>query len=249
MVNRYQFYVIKLIANININININTSTNTNDMQLRNGKQVLVLGTKINPEPESVVPLFVDTVRNMIDQCNNIIVFLDRIQNVLKVFVLINQQPVETLTGIQDDYKLLSIIYKKTVEFTRVIIECSYIKIHTDDEKIVIIRLLYEMYKTRQTLASILWNARMDENVRKLLDDGDGHAELLYRCLKHIVSDESESCDYKIYSYGDMYYTDVELYDWYLLPNYDRVAGTDSYVRNADVCFCDAIRRFNVRLWN
>ena len=244
MTNRYQFYVVKLIANTKTS----TSTSTNDMQLRNGKQLLVLGTNPEPEPESMVHSFIGTVINMIYEFNNIIVFLDRIQNALEVFMLINQQPVETLTGIQDDYKLLSIIYKKTVEFTRVIIERSYIKIHTDDEKIVIIRLLYEMYKSRQTLASILWNARMDENVRKLLDDGDGHAELLYRCLKHIVSDESESCDYKIYSYGDMYYTDVELYDWYLSPNYDGVAGTDSYVRNADVCFCDAIRRFNVRLW-
>jgi hypothetical protein len=135
-----------------------------------------------------------------------------------------------------------------VELTRVIIEHSYVKIYTDDEKIAVIRLLYEMYKTRQTLKSILWRARTEKNVRKLLDDGDRHAELLYRCLKHIVSDESESCDYKIYSYGDMDYTDLELYDWYLSPNYGRVAGTDSYVRNADICFCDAIRRFNRMLW-
>jgi hypothetical protein len=86
------------------------------MQLRNGKQLVVLGTKINPEPEpepeSVVPLFIDTVRKMLDKCNNIVVFVDKINNVFDVFVSINHQSTKTLVdfSVSGEYLFISTIY-------------------------------------------------------------------------------------------------------------------------------------------
>lgn len=221
------------------------------MQLRNGKHLQNSNGNPVQTVQNNTQTFVETTTRMLDVCQRTYTTassIDKIKNVLHVFEFINQQPIETLTGMNDNFKFLSTIYKKTVGLTCVIIKRSYVETYADAEKVVTIRILYEMYKARQRVMPILWNARMDENVRKLLDDGDGHAELLYRCLKHIVSDESESCDYKNYSYGDMDYTDVELYDWYLGSNYGKVAESDPYVRNADVCFGEAIRRFNVRLW-
>jgi hypothetical protein len=234
-----------------------TKHKTDTMQLRNGKRLQnsnkpVQNSNGNPVQNNT-QIFVETTTRMLDVCQKTYATaspLDKITNVLRVFEFINQQPIETLTGMHDNYKFLSTIYKKTVGLTCVIIKRSYMETYADHEKVATIRILSEMYKARQRVMPILWSARTNENVRKILDNGDGggHADLLYRCLKHIVSDESESCDYMLPSYEANEYTDVELYDWYLLPNYGKVAESDPYVRNADVCFGEAIRRFNAMLW-
>ena len=80
------------------------------------------------------------------------------------------------------------------------------------------------------------------------EPGDRHSDQLYRCLKHMVSEESESNIYEVYKYEDGEYTDVELYDWHLLPNYSIGGWRDPYIENADTCFGDEISRYNRRLW-
>ena len=77
---------------------------------------------------------------------------------------------------------------------------------------------------RQTAAKIMWTARTSKSVQDMMENGDRHSELVYRCLKHIASDEAESCDYEFYTYEDGEYTDVELFDWHLLPNYSIGGG-------------------------
>ena len=221
------------------------------MQLRNGKHLQNSNGKPVQTVQNNTQTFVETTTRMLDVCQRTYTTassIDKIKNVLHVFEFINQQPIETLTGMHDNFKFLSTIYKKTVGLTCVIIKRSYVETYADHEKVATIRILYEMYKARQRVMPILWSARMNENVRVMLYEGDRHAELLYRCIKHIVSDESESCDYKIPLYEASEYTDVELYDWYLGSNYGKVAESDPYVRNADVCFGEAIRRFNAMLW-
>lgn len=213
------------------------------MQLRNGKQV-------TGKPDIILS-FTGTVRNLLDGCINTFSPIDKINAMCKVFDTINEQSDQTLSemGLGDDYKFLSTIYRKTVELTCVLIERSYLNEYYDEDKDAMIRLLSVMFQVRRTAAQILWTARTSKNVQNMMENGDRHSDLLYRCLKHIVSDEAESCDYEFYTYEDGEYTDVELFDWYLLPNYGRVLSRDDpYIMNADECFGAEIRRFNKMLW-
>lgn len=196
--------------------------------------------------------FEDTIENMLDDYYiRSHTFITKMQNCRTLFDTINKESVEELTqnGIADDYRLLSSVYKMIVSRTCDIVERSYTVEYADDEKAEIIRTLSAMRQTRDTVSWILWNARLEHSVHELMNTGDRHSERLYRCLKHIASDESEAHDYEIQLYDDGRYADVELYDWYLLRNYGCVATEDIYMRNADVCFGDIIRVFNPMLWH
>jgi hypothetical protein len=226
------------------------------MQLRNGKKTIAGAVAPTPTPTPTpVPVqptsFIEMTRqalNRHEQSLNTATYYERVNNLISVFGIINDQSVEILSGIGDDYKFMSTIYKKTVELTCCIIERSYQSQYTDDEKIAIIRLLSVMYQVRYTVSDILWDARTRQTIQDMMENGDRHSDQLYRCLKHMVSDESESYDYEIYKYEDGEYTDVELYDWYLLPNYYKNIKMDTYIVNADECFGGEIRRYNRRLW-
>jgi hypothetical protein len=176
-------------------------------------------------------------------------YYEQLNSLIAVFGIINDQSVETLSGMGDDYKFLATVYRKTVELMCVIINRSFTTEYTDEEKIAIIRLLEITYKVRYTVSDILWDARTNHQIREMMENGDRHSDLLYRCLKHMVSEESESDVYEVYKYEDGDYTDVELYDWYLLPNSRKISKYDAYIQNADVCFGDEISRYNRRLWS
>ena len=224
------------------------------MQLRNGKKTMAgaVAPTPTPTPVPVQPTsFIEMTRqalNRHEQSLNTATYYERVNNLISVFGIINDQSVEILSGIAEDCKFMSTIYQKTVELTCCIIERSYQSQYTDDEKIAIIRLLSVMYQVRCTVSHILWNARTRQTIQDMMENGDRHSDQLYRCLKHMVSDESESCDYEIYLYEDGEYTDVELYDWYFQSNYNECSTTDTYVKNADACFGGEIRRYNRRLW-
>jgi hypothetical protein len=176
-------------------------------------------------------------------------YYENLNSFLAVFGIINDQSVETLSGMGDDYKFVATVYRKTVELMCVIINRSFTTEYTDEEKIAIIRLLSLTYQVRYTVSDILWEVRTNHQIREMMENGDRHSDLLYRCLKHMVSEESESDVYEVYKYEDGDYTDVELYDWYLLPNYCKNIKADAYIENADVCFGDEISRYNRRLWS
>lgn len=227
------------------------------MQLRNGKQVSVTGntevtgntTKCVKCPDDHIS-FTNKVRNLMDGCVNTFSPIDKINAMCKVFDTINDQTVEMLSEIDmGNYKFLSTIYMKTVELTCDLIERTYLNEYYGEDKGSMIRLLSVMFQVRQTVAQIMWTARTSKSVQDMMENGDKNSELLYRCLKHIVSEESESYDYEFYTYEDGEYTDVELFDWYLLPNYSIGGWRDPYIDNADECFGAEIRRFNRRLWS
>ena len=226
---------------------------SNRMQLRNGKKTIAGAVAPASAPALVQPTsFIERVRealNRHEQSLNTATYYERVNNLISVFGIINDQSVEILSGIAEDCKFMSTIYQKTVELTCAIIERSYTTQYNDDEKIAIIRLLSVMYQVRCTASHILWNARTRQTIQDMMENGDRHSDQLYRCLKHMVSDESESYDYEVYKYEDGEYTDVELYDWYLLPNYYKNSKVDTYVVNADECFGGEIRRYNRRLWS
>ena len=215
------------------------------MQLRNGKQSVIKPTVVSNEIQS----FKDTIKLILDHISSDPgrSSIERIQLSTPIFETINQQSVETLTGVGNNHMFLSTIYKKATELTCVIIERSYTNMYldSDDEKIAIIRLLSEMFRAKRTISRILWKARTDPNIQDMMEKEDGHSELLYRCLRHIVSDDNE---YDIHLYEDGEYTDVELYDWYFLENYGKDESCDSFIMNSDACFGADIRGFNSLLW-
>ncbi len=219
------------------------------MQLRNGKNTL--GSASVPTPANEMS-FVDMTREALSrhvQIYETATYYEKLNSLLVVFGIINDQSVETLSGMGDDYKFLATVYRKTVELMCVIVERSYTNEYTDDEKIAIIRLLSLTYQVRWTVSDILWEVRTHHQIQEMMENGDRHSDLLYRCLKHMASEESESDIYEVYKYEDGEYTDVELYDWYLLPNYCKNSKADAYIENADVCFGDEISRYNRRLWS
>ena len=225
------------------------------MQLRNGKKILVSVPASAPAPVSVPApeqSFVDMTREALNrhvELYDTATYYEKLNSLFAVFNIINNQPVETLSGMGDDCKFLATIYRKSVELMCVIVERSYTNNYTDDEKIAIIRLLSLTYQVRYAVSDILWNARTNCQIQEMMENGDRHSEVLYRCLKHMVSEESESNIYEVYKYEDGEYTDVELYDWHLLPNYSIGGWRDPYIENADDCFGDEITRFNRRLWS
>jgi hypothetical protein len=84
-------------------------------------------------------------------------------------------------------------YRKCVAIICSVIECTH-KHKTEDispeTKRAFIRLLFAAYKVPVDVGKILWANRRDIN----LDD--------YRCLKHIISDESLPYNYDIDTYDD-----------------------------------------------
>ena len=217
------------------------------MHLRNGKQVASKQVASKQTPLS----FVDTIKHLLDEVVQSFSPIDKLNAMRNVFQAINKQSYQTLSemGANDDYKFISTIYRKTVELTCVIVDRSYANAYCYTDKVATIRLLSEMFQARQTAAQIIWDGRTSKDVQYMMEKCDRHSELLYRCIKHAISDEAESRDYEIHLYEDGEYTDEELYDWYLLPNYGEVASTDSYTKNADACFGSEIRRFNATLWH
>jgi len=125
-------------------------------------------------------------------------------------------------------------YRKCVEIICYIIECTH-KYNTEDlcpeTKCAFIRLLFAAFKVQVEIGEILWANRHD-----IIYMDDDH----YRCLKHIISDESLPYNYDIHTYDDGEYTDIELWDYYF---YFRTVP-DPYVQNADSCFSGEIRHRN-----
>ena len=214
------------------------------MQLRNGKE-----SSSEIQSSNEIQSFKDTVKLILDHISSDPgrSSIERIQLATPIFETINQQSVETLTGVGNNHMFLSTVYTKATELTCVIIERSYYNMYldSDDKKCAIIRLLSEMFRVKRTISRILWKARTDPNIQDMMEKEDGHSELLYRCLRHIVSDDNE---YDIHLYEDGEYTDVELYDWYFLENYGKDESCDSFIMNSDACFVADIRGFNSLLW-
>ena len=226
------------------------------MQLRNGKQVVASNTKktqtLTTYASDDKQSLVDELTRLIDirrRCHDTATDIEKMHNVLQVFKKLNEQSVEMLTGMDNSLKFASTVYQKTMELTCVLIERTYSHKHYDDsEKIAMIRMMSEMYRTRCAIRKIIWYGRKDKNIQDMMEAGDRHSEQIYRCLKHIVSDESESLDYNMFEYEDGEYTDLELYDWYFSNNRGDDASDDEFVNNADKCFGADISRFNRMLW-
>jgi hypothetical protein len=224
------------------------------MQLRNGKQLSVTASASVPviTGAETKEQFTAKMKVLINKCqpSDYGTKLDRLNNMLPIFTGINKMSVEMLTDFDPKLRFQTTLYEKSLELTVTIIERSYLFDKVSyEEKIASIRLLSEMYKARKTIADILWKGRTNKNIQEMMYAGDRHSEQLYRCLKHMTSDLSESTHYEIYTYDDGEYSDVELYNWFLLPNIDENLPDDEYINNADHCFGGKIDRFNVRMWN
>jgi len=191
----------------------------------------------------------ETINCISETIDNKILSTDMMNDVIYLLRRINGRCDDSLLNLSVyDNGEVCLMYSNIIEITCELVEQTYYLYFSDNNKTAIIRMLSELCQARLKLSQIILDSLINENIQYMMDNGDNHSELLYRCLKHIVSDESESSDYEIHLYEEGEYTDVELYDWYLLENCDRNISSDAYVANAYVCFEETIARFNTKLW-
>lgn len=206
------------------------------MQLRNGKQ-----TQVDVKEQFISNMYRLMRSNNGEPLGE--------QGSLPIFVSINEQTREMLVEFDNTLRFHATVYRKTAEFTCILMERSYTRTYSNKEKTVIIQLLSEMCKTREMIGRILWENRTNANIQEMMETDDGHSNLLYRCLRHIISDDWDICRYIHHQYTNREYNEVELYDWYLLPNFGKKIADDLFIRNADRCFGEEIHRYNRLLWN
>ena len=138
------------------------------------------------------------------------------------------------------------VYVNCVEIVKRIIVASYkhdsFSNKTNQE---FIRILYAANKLQKKLGTILWTLRTDERVFHILSN-ESTGESLYRCLRHIISDECIAYDYQIESYNMGDYSDVELWDYWFAPNCLIPESEDLFVKQAKHCLEAQIRFWNIR---
>ena len=142
-----------------------------------------------------------------------------------------------------DSQWLTTVYLKAIGIQCSIIEHSYRNENymRKNTKQAFILILSSAYKVQMKIGTILWTTRHEPHIREMLETDNG--DMMYRCLKHIISDESEPHDYEIYTYDDGEYSGEEIWDYYFGHN----AGAeydDPYITNADICLDDIIRHRN-----
>lgn len=145
-----------------------------------------------------------------------------------------------------DVLWLKDVYVNCVEIIKRIIIASYTHcLFTDKTKQEFIRILYAANKLQKKLGNIIWILRTDEQVFQILSI-ESTGESLYRCLRHIISDECIAYDYQIESYNMGDYSDVELWDYWFAPNCLIPESEDLFVKEAKHCLEAPIRFWNIR---
>lgn len=138
------------------------------------------------------------------------------------------------------------VYVNCVEIIKRIIVASYtISLFSDKTKQEFIRILHAANKLQKKLGNILWTLRTDERVFQILSN-ESTGESLYRCLRHIISDECIAYDYQIESYNMGDYSDVELWDYWFAPNCLISVEEDLFVKQAKHCLEAPMRFWNIR---
>ena len=177
-------------------------------------------------------------------------FLSRIEQTRGTLNYICEYSNEKLASI--DNESLVTLYLRSVNVIYTIIESSYtatsksFNVRTKKELIL---FLYSASKLQLAIGKVIWATRTTEANRKILNMDTEYAEFLYRCLRHIISDESLAYDYKIYTYNDCEYTEEELWDYYFAHNAEHPDKCDleRFLIQADTCLRGPIRHWNLRM--
>lgn len=205
------------------------------MYLRSGKKILSGGVVEEPFSVSLAAL-TRTMYNLSDirHSYNYEWFINRVGWTTGILNYILDRADDLKNT---DSQWLTTVYLKAINIQYSIIEHSYRNENYMHKKTkqAFIRILSSAYKVQMKMGTILWTTRQEPHIRELLEtDND---DMIYRCLKHIISDESEPHDYEIYTYDDGEYSDEEIWDYYFGHN----AGAeydDPYITNADICLDD-----------
>ena len=197
------------------------------MQLRSGKQLRYSDVICESNIYSVYRL------NDLRSSVNCVWFISKVQQTTDILKQYNK-----ITPSKNIHNL----YERCVEINTNIIEnANKIGEINAETKSALIRLISEAYKLQLKLGRIIWSARQEQPISNPTGAEEYDVDTFYRCLKHIISDESTPHDYDMETYDDGEYTDVELWDYYYL---DYATESDPYVINADTCFQDHIRFWN-----
>jgi hypothetical protein len=183
-------------------------------------------------------------------------FINKVENTTGTLKYIYEYSDEKLASIDHENKWLRNIYLRAVEIIYVVIKTSY-SVTADlfmiKTKRALIRLLDAAHQLQLKSGRILWATRTEPRIRKLLgkllDTENNEAEMLYRTLRHIISDESLAFDYEIYTYSNGEYSAEELWDYYFGINSDNpeYCDTDHFLNQADTCLERPIRYWNLRM--
>lgn len=211
------------------------------MYLRSGKKILSVGVVEEPLSVSLAAL-TRTMYNLSDirHSYNDEWFINRVGQTTEIlnYILDRADDLKNM-----DSQWLTTVYLKAIGIQCSIIEHSYRNENymRKNTKQAFILILSSAYKVQMEVGTILWTTRQEPHIRELLETDNG--DMMYRCLKHIISDESEPHDYEIYTYDDGEYSGEEIWDYYFGHN----AGAeydDPYITNADICLDDIIRHRN-----
>lgn len=173
-------------------------------------------------------------------------FLSKVQQTRGNLNYIEEYSREKLLSM--DVKWLRIVYFRTVEIMRKIISASYTQISFSSKtKQEFIRMLYAANQLQKKIAYILWELRTTEGVFKILITETDDADWLYRCLRHIISDECMAHDYHIESYNIGDYTDAELWDYWFAPNALKLETNDPFLKQVNISLQGPIRFWNIHM--
>jgi hypothetical protein len=220
------------------------------MKLRSGFQTLPLPSSSNKKKDRLYCCPKALLRQiyLLDDINTHHYcdwFLSKVQETRERLNYIHEYSNEKLTSM--DVTWLRNIYFYCVTIICKIIKASYkIKKILKKTKKELIRIVFAANQLQQKIGNIIWSLRTDISILKVIDsDSDEDAENMYRCLRHIISDEFIAYDYKIHMYENSDYA-VELWDYYFAPNTMKCIDDDPFVKQATFCREAPICFWNIR---
>ena len=190
------------------------------------------------------------VLNDIQQMHAYPWFAFKVKQTTSILNYICEYSDEKFSSIDAENKWLRTMYLRAIEIIYAIIEASYtatsltFNVRT---KRALIRILDAAHQVQLKTGRVLWATRNEPHIREVLDVDTDDAEMLYRTLRHIISDESLAYDYEIYTYNDGEYSDEETWDYYFAANVEHFQDCDRFLNQVKTCLERPIRHWNLRM--
>lgn len=218
------------------------------MKLRSGRQIPDSNDYYDTLYESQDALL-DSIYVLrdIQQMHTFPVFASKVKRTADILNYISEYSDEKLTSIDNENKWLRTLYLRAVEIIYTIIEASYSQEFNVRTKRALIRILDAAHHVQLKTGRVLWATRNDPRICKVFDEDTDDAVMLYRTLRHIISDESLAFDYEIYTYNDRDFPDEEIWDYYFAANVEHYRDGDHFLNQADACLERPIRYWNLRM--
>ena len=161
-------------------------------------------------------------------------------------------------AMENNRYLIVIMYMKSIELTKNIIEKTYENRDlSDQDKIIIIRALSSLFITHMNMGHLIWQMKKTNEIKQLLSEEREYEEReydfkskLYRCITHMYDVESGIAEtrYGLRDYDNGKYTDVEIFDRYFGYEGRGLVCDDMYIESYYKCFVREIECVNRLYW-